>query len=358
MPQAVVIGGRGQSGRAIARRLIEGGWDVLATTSKEPPPEGDVPGVRWAVFGRGFAPPVEGAPAQSLADVVPEGTDVVVDVMAFNSRHAGELIGLGDRIGSAVVLSTLSVYSDAAGRSLEGATDDASFPDWPVPIPEDWATVAPADEGGYSTGKSALEEALRQGAPFPVTIVRPGAIHGRGSSHLREWYFIKRALDKRGQVVLPYDGKSVFQPTATVNMAELVALAAARPGARTLNCGDIDPPNVAEISALVDELVGWKTERVLVSAAPPSSSVGSNPWAVPRPVVSDMSRAREDLGYVQPATYAEALADTVPWAVESAAGRDWKDVFPTLARYPEEQFDYAAEDLFLAEMSGNAGRAG
>jgi nucleoside-diphosphate-sugar epimerase len=349
----VVIGGRGQSGRAICRRLVDGGWDVLATTSRRPPDDDDAgPGVRWAVLDRNAGAPEDESGA--LATVVPDGTDVVIDVMAFNTRHAEQLISLGSRVGSAVVISTLSVYSDAEGRSLDGSTDESTFPDWPVPIPEDWVTLAPADSG-YSAGKSALELALRERAPFPVTILRPGAIHGRHSAHLREWYFIKRALDRRRYVVLPYEGKSIFQPTATVNLAELVALAAAKPATRILNCGDIDPPNVAEISETVDQLTGWDTERVLVDAGPPSPSVGSHPWAVPRPVVSDMALARDELGYAQVASYAEALAGTVPWAIEAAEGRDWREVFPTLARYPEEQFDYEAEDAFLATgLNGDA----
>jgi nucleoside-diphosphate-sugar epimerase len=346
MQRAVIIGGRGQSGRAIGERLVAAGWDVVATTSSEPPEDGAVPGVRWEVFDREAGEPE--AHIGALASVVPDGADVVVDVMAFNARHAAQLIALGERIGSAIVLSTLSVYSDAKGRSLEGAGDDeATFPEWPVPIREDWTTLAPAEEG-YSAGKVALEQALRGGAPWPVTIVRPGAIHGRHSKHLREWYFIKRTLDRRRQVVLPYDGGSVFQPTATVNLAELVALAAAKPGARTLNCGDLDPPTVAEISEVVDELTGWTSERVLLPGPPPSATVGSHPWAVPRPVVSDMGRARSELGYVPAASYAEALAVTVPWAIEATKGRDWREVFPALARYPEEQFDYEAEDSFLA----------
>jgi nucleoside-diphosphate-sugar epimerase len=345
MPRAVIIGGRGQSGRAIGERLVAAGWDVVATTSSEPPEEGAVAGARWEVLDRNSGEPESQVGA--LASVVPDGTDVVVDVMAFNARHAAQLIALGERIGSAVVISTLSVYSDAKGRSLEQADDDA-FPEWPVPIPEDWTTL-PAAEHGYSAGKVALEEALRAGAPWPVTIVRPGAIHGRHSKHLREWYFIKRALDGRRRVVLPYDGGSVFQPTATVNLAELVALAAAKPADRTLNCGDLDPPTVAEISEVVDELTGWKSERVLLPGPPPSATVGGHPWAVPRPVVSDMERARSELGYLPAASYAEALAVTVPWAIEATKGRDWREVFPALARYPEEQFDYEAEDAFLAD---------
>jgi hypothetical protein len=67
-----------------------------------------------------------------------------------------------------------------------------------------------------------------------------------------------------------------------------------------------------------------------------------------------MRRARAELGYSQNATYAEAISDTVGWAVEESAGRDWREVFPTLAKYPPELFDYAAEDAYLASTGTQA----
>jgi nucleoside-diphosphate-sugar epimerase len=339
VPNALIVGGRGQSGLAIGRRLVEAGWTVTATSSGAIPGEAGAPGVRWVSLDRDEA--------GGLESVVGGDTDVVVDVTAYQHRHAAQLLSLGDRIGSAVVLSTLSVYTDAEGRTLDAA-DESGFPSWPVPVPEDWPTVPPA-ETGYSAGKAAVEQALRRAAPWPVTIVRPGAIYGRHSRHLREWYFIKRALDRRRQVVLPFAGESVFQPTAAVNLAELVSLAAARPGARTVNCGDLDPPTVAEISAIVDDLMGWTTEKVLVEGPPPEPNVGDHPWAVPRPVVADMSRARSELGYDERSGYRDALADVLPWAVEAASAGEWRQVFPTLAGYPVDLFDYAAEDRYLSQ---------
>ncbi len=273
---------------------------------------------------------------------------MAVDVTAFHVRHSAQLLSLGDRIGSAIVLSTLSVYTDSEGRTLEAA-DEAEFPAWPVPIPEDWPTV-PGSDAGYSARKAAIEETLRSDAPWPVTIVRPGAIYGRHSHHLREWYFIKRAIDRRRRVVLPFEGESVFQPTAAVNLAELVSLAAARPGPRTVNCGDLDPPTVAQISGIVDDLMGWATEKVLVDGPPPEPNVGDHPWAVPRPVVADMSRAQSDLGYRQRSSYRDALAEILPWAVDATSGRDWRQVFPTLAGYPTDLFDYVAEDRYLSRI--------
>lgn len=282
-----------------------------------------------------------------LSQVVSDGTDLVVDVTAYTTTHGDQLLGLGDRIGAAIFVSTVSVYADRAGRSLEEAPDEEGSPDWPVPIPEDWRTVTPGDNS-YSARKTALEHSLGARAPWPLTIVRPGAIHGRYSRHFREWYFIKRVLDGRGQVILPFDGESIFHPTATANLAELILLAAKRPGNRTLNCGDLNPPSAARISEIVDDLMNTSTERILVSGPPPAPTVGNNPWAVHRPVVVDMTLARVELDYREAVCYSDSLADTLEWALDATAGRDWREVFPTLARYPTGLFEYAAEDAYLA----------
>ena len=344
MKRALVIGGRGQCGMAISERLLADGWDVTATTSGPIPDASDPAGTEWAGIRRAR---FDRSGADDLGAVVGGDTDLVVDATAFTVGHAEQVLSLGDRIGAVIALSTLSVYTDADGRSLEGADDEASFPAWPVPIPEDWPTLAPGD-GSYSPRKAAVEAVLRQQTAVPVTIVRPGTIYGPYSHHLREWYFIKRVLDGRRRVVLPFGGRSIFQPTAAANLAELVRLAAARPGHRTLNCGDPEPPTVADISATVDELMQWSTERVLVAGPPPEPTVGNHPWAVPRPVVADMTRAMSELGYRPVVSYREGLAGALEWARSACAGRDWREVFTTMAAYPADPFDYDAEDRFLA----------
>ncbi|MGH7642922.1 MAG: NAD-dependent epimerase/dehydratase family protein [Candidatus Dormibacteria bacterium] len=339
MPNAVIIGGRGQTGRAIAGRLVEAGWSVTATTKGDLTDLTSTPGIRWLQLDRDQT--------AELSTVVGAATDLVVDVIAFNPRHGRQLLELKDRIGSAIVISTVSVYSDAQGRSLDEATDEAGFPHWPNPISETWQTL-PAGDTNYSNRKVTIEETLRDGATFPVTIIRPGAILGPHGTHLREWYFIKRVLDQRRPVVLPYLGRSIFQPTSVQNLAQLVFLAAQRPASRTLNCGDLNPPSVLQISEIVDRLMGHQTERVLVEGPEPLPSVGNNPWAVPRPVVVNMDRAKAELEYQEVVTYQDALSTTLKWALAETAIRDWREVFPTMAAYPEDPFDYSAEDSFLA----------
>jgi hypothetical protein len=108
------------------------------------------------------------------------------------------------------------------------------------------------------------------------------------------------------------------------------------------------PPSVAEISATIDALTGWETQRILVDGPPPAPTVGDHPWAVPRPVVAGMAVAIDEVGYEQPATNSEAVVESVTWALESCAGRDWREVFTTLTNHPD-LFDYVAEDAFLRD---------
>jgi len=186
----------------------------------------------------------------------------------------------------------------------------------------------------------ALEQALLQGARRPVTILRPCAIHGPGSRHPREWFFVKRILDGRRAVPLAWDGESGFHTTATANIAELVAVVLSQPATQVLNVGDPDPPTVRRIGEIIGRLHGhdW---RLAGFPGAPRGGVGAHPWALPHPFVVDMTRAGA-LGYRPVATYEQAVAGACRSAVAAAKAGV---AFPA---YIEAMFDYAAEDAFLA----------
>jgi nucleoside-diphosphate-sugar epimerase len=86
------------------------------------------------------------------------------------------LIEVEHNVGTFVVISSSSVYRDALGKTLEEASQNG-FPNLPVPIPETQPTVDPGPTT-YSTRKIALEHTLFDDAATPVTILRPGPIHG------------------------------------------------------------------------------------------------------------------------------------------------------------------------------------
>ncbi|MFD3618105.1 NAD-dependent epimerase/dehydratase family protein [Streptomyces sp. NPDC058676] len=338
----MVVGATGQIGRAAVGVLARDGWEVTAVSRgggrDEVWPE-DVRAVR-----------ADREDDAALAAAVGDGCDVLVDMVAYGPDHARQLISLGDRVGSAVVISSVSVYEDDKGRNFDTQQEPDGFPEYPVPITEDQRTVRPGDTS-YSTRKAGLErELLSAGARLPTTLLRAGAIHGPHCRTPRELYFVKRNLDGRPRRVLSYGGESRFHPASVHTIAELIRLAAARPGARVLNAVDPDAPTVAEIARAIDAVMGVESESVLVDGPPPAPTVGDTPWSVPVPVVCDMSAAERELGYRPVVRYAESLPDTIAWIERHLVGRDWREAYPKMFQTYGDLFDYAAEDGFLAAL--------
>lgn len=235
---AVVVGATGQIGTAVVERLVGAGWQVRAVSrggAREVGRAGWPP--EWGVRTLCLDRDAEGA----LGRVVGGGCDLLVDCVAYTSRHADQLVGLGGRVGSAVVISTCMVYRQDAAAGI-------GSPRWPLPMTEAQPVIA-ADDSTYAGGKAAVELVLWERAPYPVTVLRAGMVHGPYSSTPREWYFVKRALDRRPVRLLAHGGAGICHPTGTRNLAALVLAAAALPGRRVLNAGDPRPPSVREMAA-------------------------------------------------------------------------------------------------------------
>lgn len=146
-----------------------------------------------------------------------------------------------------------------------------------------------------------------------------------------------------------YGGESRFHPVHVSNAAELIRLAARRPGSRVLNAADPEAPTVAEIASAIDDVLGLETETVLIDGASPEGHVGVTPWSGAHPVVYDMTAAEEQLGYRPVTGYVESLPETVEWLSGELAERDWREAFPKmLGNYGAWLFDYAEEDAWLA----------
>jgi nucleoside-diphosphate-sugar epimerase len=340
MRRAVVIGATGQIGRVAVAALAGDGWEVTAVSRSGGRDDTWPDGVRTA--------PADRADDSALAAAVGDDCDVLVDMVAYGPEHGRQLTSLAGRVGSAVVISSLSVYEDDKGRNFDTQSQPDGFPEYPVPLSEDQRTIAPG-ESSYSTRKAGLERELLAAADaLPTTLVRAGAIHGPHCRTPRELYFVKRNLDGRPRRVIAFGGESRFHPASVHNIAELIRLAAARPGTRALNAVDPDAPTVAEIAAAIDAVMGVETESVLVDGPAPAETVGDTPWSVPHPVVCDMTAAERELGYRAVARYAETLPDTVAWIERQLAGRDWREAYPKMSEAYGDLFDYAAEDAWLA----------
>ncbi|WP_236808849.1 reductase [Amycolatopsis albispora] len=261
MRRALILGGTGCLGRAVARRLVADGWRV-DVTGRDPgrmPPGLAAAGVRFHQAGRG--------------DPLGTGVDLLVDCTCFTAAHAEALLPLARHATSTVMISSKAVYRDDEGRHA----NSAEAPRFAGPVTERQPTLPPGtmpydSAEGYGPNKVAAERTLLDSG-LPVTVLRPSKVHGEGASPPREWYFVKRALDRRPAVLLARRGRGADQPSAAVNLAALVAVVADQPGARVLNAADPDAPDGLAIARIVAAEAGHRWREVLLDDnAPPNSA--------------------------------------------------------------------------------------
>ena len=213
MPHAFILGGNGQIGVATASHLLDSGWTVtIAHRGLRPLPAELVKrGAKVVTLDRDQP----GALARQLSS----GADALIDVVAYGPEHARQLLAIQDAVGSIIVISSSSVYRDESGRTLDEAAE-TGFPELPVPITESQPTVEPSSKT-YSTRKAALEQVLLDGASVSATVLRPAAVSGIGSTHPREWWFVKRFLDQRRNIPLAYGGLSIRHAMSNFNGLEV-----------------------------------------------------------------------------------------------------------------------------------------
>ena len=349
--RAVVIGGTGLLGRAIARRLHGSGWtvDLVSRGRTAIPPE---------LAGNGYrALPADRTDPAALAAVIGEDTGLLVDCACFTATQARDLRPLLSGVGSTVMISSKAVYVDARGRHVNSPTPPAFV----GPITEAQPTMAPSDSDdfdsrdGYGACKVAAEQVLLDDG-HPVTVLRPSKVHGPGATRPLEWIFVKRVLDGRDVVLLAGRGRGIDHPSAAENVAALVDTVAGRPGRRILNAADPDAPDGLAIARIVATHFhhAWR-EVPLPDEADPS--LGRHPWDRRPPIRLDMSAAAA-LGYRPAGGYRDTIGRTLDRLAD--LGRpgprghrlpDGFDVEPI-----ERMLDYPAEDRYLAQIGATGFR--
>ena len=331
MPRALILGGGGVLGRAIARRMLEADWqvDITGRDAAHQPPE-------LAALGGGYLVS-DRTRRLDLERAIGDGADLLVDCRSFTADDAHLLVPYLGALGSTVMLSSKAVYVDEQGRhgnSLEQ-------PEFDAPIRETQPTVPPGrgepdTREGYGRNKVAAENVLLD-AGEAVTVLRIGKVHGVGAARPREWVFVKRVLDDRPALFVRA-ASDVDQTSAAVNVAALVETVARVPGHRILNAGDPDAPSAAAIGRAVAARMGHDWDEVRL---PADSDLGVTPWSTPRPVVLDMTAATA-LGYEPVGEFAETVAAELDWLLDLAE-RGEGPTDPWFDRFLE----YAPEDAYL-----------
>lgn len=343
MTKAIIMGGTGVIGRAVALRLLQGGWEVQVAARSEAGMPSDLlaAGASFTGFDR--------RDDDSVAQLLSAGADLLVDCLAFTRDDVRRVLPHLTGVGSAVMLSSKAVYVDADGRHV----NSEDVPRFEAPVREDNPVMAPSDINyrsrlGYGSNKVAAERAYLDSG-YPVTVIRASKVHGVGALPAREWHVVRRILEGRDAVFLRHPD-AVDHTSAAMNIAALVETVAARPGSRVLNSADPDTPSVAQICRTIAARLGHTWREVAVPATRPVD-LGGTPWDAGSPIALDLSAAHE-LGYTPVGDYAATVGPTVDWLVAEARVRGVPSVQPT--DFFEGLFDYDAEDRFLSTSPTSA----
>lgn len=340
MRQAVVLGGTGGVGWAVAHRLLAAGWRVTVTgrDRTHTPPQ-------LLGSGASFVCADRHDPA-TLPLVLGDGADLVVDCACFTAAHARALVPLLGDVTSTVMLSSKAVYVDGEGRH---SNSDAP-PRFDGPITEAQPTLRPTGapydtREGYGPNKVAAEETLLA-SDHAVTVLRASKVHGAWCRQPREWHFVQRVLDRRPVVLLARRGRGADHPSAAVNIAALVERVADLPGRRVLNAADPDCPDGRRIAAVVSTHLGHPWEEILLDETAPTG-LGVHPWDRWPPIELDTAAARR-VGYEPVGDYRATVVDEVDWLVAQAGdGRAGASGVPLAGRYGTGADDFAREDAYV-----------
>lgn len=285
--RVLVIGGTSFVGRAVVERLQERGHAATLLNRGQTHPD-LFPGVpRITVDRRNLTAAALGSGAW----------DAAIDISAyFPADVEASAAALRGRVVRYVFCSTCSVYASL----------------WPYPIPED-APLSPCtpeqatDEGvaTYGARKAECERrltALCAEASIPLFIGRPVIVYGPHDYTDRMHFWLESV--RRGRVVLPGDGDSIFHTIFVRDLAALFVEMAETDAAQAgvYNCGGTQLFSlrdlVREIAALLDtepEIASVPTASLIEQGVRPQFDLPL--WLDKSHVVADTARIQERLGF-------------------------------------------------------------
>jgi nucleoside-diphosphate-sugar epimerase len=326
-PTALLIGGTGPTGPAIAAGLERRGFRVtilhsgkheLAEVARFRHIHGDVfsePGLRAALPDQSFDVAIASyGRLRSIADV------------------------LSGRVGRILSIGGVPVYRGFFEPAVHNP------PGLPVPVREE-ADLATEDEDGKSYRIGRTEQLLFDKHPT-ATHFRYPYVYGPRQLAPREWCVIRRILDGRRALILPDGGLTLIPFGYVDNLAHAVLLAVDQPEAsmgEVFNCGDEEKLTIRQVVELItDELDhDWELLSMPAELAVPARPLMMNYRSTHR--VIDTSKLRYRLGYGDVVPAREAVRRATRWLVSNP---------PEPGGYEEmalqDPFDYAAEDRLVA----------
>jgi nucleoside-diphosphate-sugar epimerase len=326
--RSLVVGGTGPTGVHIVNFLIQAGHEVTVFNSGKHDAGVDFMGQVERIYGN---PRDEKSVHDSIAT---REWEVAICTYGKLTMLAAELAGKTKRL---VGITGQPVYKGAARSTPDGGL--------PLPVPE----FAPRqyDAANY-TGRVAIGEdqlfAQHGKGDFEAVILRYPGIYGPRAPINHEWAVIRRIIDDRPFMLMPHDGMSYFQRGYSKNVAWLVFLAATRPEAagNAFNTGDEQVLSARQVAEIILEELGSSMKLIGI---PAKFCHGIYPLAEKAPLILDMSKARNLLGYRDLVNVEDATRITARWYFENPVTSDFdmNTVIPAAGT-----FNYDEEEQLLS----------
>lgn len=329
----LAIGATGFIGPPVVRRLDKQGHEVTVFHRGET--EADLPGSTRHIHG-------DRNTLSEFRDAFERfDPEIVLDVVPYTEAQVRQTVevfaGLANRL---VVVSSSDVY-----RNYDGWRGESTHPPDPVPLGEE----APLRENHYpyrgyegldfayadDYDKILVEEAATSSSALPCTVLRLPAVYGPENEQHRLHGHLQRMVDERPFILL---GETQAQWRWTHGYVENVAAAIARAvtddhaAGRIYNVGERETPTEAQRVRKLAETVGWTGEVIDLPHEELPDHLQS-PFNWQYELATDTRRIRDELGYSEPISWEEALAQTVAWEQTNVSEST-----------EDGQFDYTAED--------------
>jgi nucleoside-diphosphate-sugar epimerase len=311
MARIVVIGATGHIGSYLVPRLVRAGHEVVAVTRGASRPyfeDAAWPRVETVQLDRA-ALEANGAFGRAIADLEPQ---VVVDMICFTLESATQLAeALSGKVEQLLHIGTIWTHGYAEV----------------VPTPED---VSKRPFGEYGVQKAAIEAYLlglarRQG--FPVTILHPGHIVGRGWSplnpagHFDDSVFATLARGER--LELPNFGMETVHHIHADDIAVLLMQAMANWGAAVGEAFHAVSPGAVTLRGYAEAMSRWFGKEPDLAFLPweewKSRQSEKNAQAtlehISRSPNCSIEKGRRLLGYAPRYSSLEAVQEAVSWLI-------------------------------------------
>lgn len=313
-----IIGGTGFLGKAVAKRLLAHGQDVLVIArGREPvalPSE-----VRFEVADRMDGPAI-------AALLKANGVTAVIDIFTLSLRNTQPVLDAVGAVGGRyVMVSSTDVYSNYGGLlkkenpaiRLEPATEDSPLRTLRFPYRGNPRRPKGVDDTLFDEyDKIPIEEAARTDTRFESTILRLPMIFGPEDKQHRFAWAIKAAAAGKPFAIDARAARALNSYGYIDDMAEALVLGALHPAAagRTYNAAQAQVRTVHEWAQTILDVMGIEAE---ITAVPPEAKgimvERAEAANMDYPLTLDSNRIRTELGYAETISERAALERTIAW---------------------------------------------